>query len=43
MAGTDYNYKTRAKDSGKLRLASDYKVDHELNLKSYRWRYIRLS
>ena len=41
MAGTDYNYKTRAKDSGKLRLVSDYKVDHELNLKSYRWRSIR--
>ena len=41
MAVTDYNYKTRAKDSGKLRLVSEYKVDHELNLKSYRWRSIR--
>ena len=41
MAGTDYNYNTRAKESGKLRVVSDYKPNNELNLKSYRWRSIR--
>ena len=38
MAGTKYNYETRAKDAGILRVVSDYKPDNELNLKSYRWR-----
>ena len=38
MAGTKYNYETRAKDAGKLRVVSDYKPDNSLNLKSYRWR-----
>ena len=41
MAGTGYNYKTRAKDDGKLRIVTDYKLESELNLKSYRWRSIR--
>ena len=38
MAGTKYNYQTRAKDAGKLRVISHYKPDSELNLKSYKWR-----
>ena len=38
MAGTKYNYETRAKDAGKLCVVSDYKPDNSLNLKSYRWR-----
>ena len=41
MTGRDYNYKTRAKDAGKLRIVPEYKLDHDLNLKSFRWRSIR--
>ena len=41
MLDTEYKYKTRAKDAKKLRLTANYKPDHELNLKAYRWRSIR--
>ena len=41
MAGTEFNYKTRAKDAGKLRHGADYIPDQGLNWKSYRWRSIR--
>ena len=41
MTGRDYNYKTRAKDAGKLRIVPEYKLDNELNLRSYRWRSIK--
>ena len=41
MPETEYPYNTRAKDSGKLRLVTDYKPTNELNMKSYRWRSIR--
>ena len=41
MAGIEYNYKSRAKDAGKLRVVVGYKLDSELNFKSYRWRSIR--
>ena len=41
MTGSEYNYKTRAKDAGKLRQVQEYKVENELNYKSYRWRSIR--
>ena len=41
MAGTKYNYETRAKDAGKLRVVTEYKPDNDLNLKSYRWRSSR--
>ena len=41
MTGRDYIYKTRAKDAGKLRIVPEYKLDHDLNLKSFRWRSIR--
>ena len=41
MAGTEYNYKSRAKDAGKLRVVAGYKIDSDLNIKSYRWRSIK--
>ena len=41
MAGSEYNYKTRAKDAGTLRLVSSYKPDCKLNIQSYRWRSIK--
>jgi hypothetical protein len=41
MAGTEYNYKCRAKDAGKLRVVAGYKIDSDLNIKSYRWRSIK--
>ena len=41
MAGREFNYKTRAKDAGKLRHGADYIPDQGLNWKSYRWWSIR--
>ena len=41
MAEPNFNYKTRAKEVGKLRNAADYTPKNELNLKSYRWRSMR--
>ena len=41
MIDTRYEYRTRACDAGFLRQTSEYRPDHELNLKSYRWRSIR--
>ena len=41
MAGTEYNYKSRAKDEGKLRVVPGYKIESDLNIKSYRWRSIK--
>ena len=41
MAEPNFNYKTSAKEAGKLRNAAGYTPKNELNLKSYRWRSMR--
>ena len=41
MTGSELNYKTRAKDTGKLIQVQEYEVENKLNYKSYRWRSIR--
>ena len=41
MAETNFNYKTRAKDDGKIKHAVDYTPKNDMNMKSYRWRSIK--
>ena len=41
MCRTEFKYKTRAKDAGKLRDGENYKPKKDLNSDSYKWRSIR--